>query len=31
VDDMLCGLYGEENSRTLEDYGNSDMTMGGIS
>ena len=31
VDDMLCGLYGEENSRTLEDYGNSGMTMGGIS
>ena len=31
VDDMLCGLYGEENSRALEDYGNSGMTMGGIS
>ena len=30
VDDMLCDLYGEENPRTLEDYGNTGMTMGGI-
>ena len=30
VDDMLCDLYGEENPRTLEDYGSTGMTMGGI-
>ena len=31
VDDMLCDLYGEENPRTLEDYGNTGMMMGGMS
>ncbi len=31
VDDMLCDLYGEENPRTLADYGNTGMTMGGMS
>ncbi len=30
VDDMVCDLYGEENPRTLEDYGNTSMTMGGM-
>ena len=30
VDDMFCDLYGEENPRTLEDYGNTSMTMGGM-
>ena len=30
VDDMLCDLYGEENPRTLEDYGSTSMTMGGM-
>ena len=30
VDDMLCDLYGEENPRTLADYGNKGMTMGGM-
>lgn len=30
VDDMLCGLYGEENPRQIEDYGGIGMTMGGI-
>lgn len=31
VDDMLCGLYGEENPRQIEDYGGgTGMTMGGI-
>ncbi len=28
VDDMLCDFYGEENPRSLEDYGG--MTMGGM-
>lgn len=28
VDDMLFDLYGEENPRTLEDYGSIGMTMG---
>ena len=31
VDDMLCDLYGEEKPRTLADYGNTGMTMGGMS
>ena len=31
VDDMVCDLYGEDNPRTLEDYGNTSMTMGGMS
>ena len=30
VDDMFCGLYGEENPRQIEDYGGTGMTMGGI-
>ena len=31
VDDMLYDLCGEENPRTLEDYGATGMTMGGMS
>ena len=30
VDDMLCDFYGEENSRTLADYGGAGMTIGGM-
>ncbi len=30
VDDMLCDLYGEENSRQIEDYRGTGMTMGGM-
>lgn len=29
VDDMVYDLYGEENPRQIEDYGNTGMTMGG--
>ena len=31
VDDMIYDLYGEENPRRIEDYGNTGMTMGGMS
>lgn len=30
VDDMLYDLYGEENPRQIENYGNTGMTMGGV-
>lgn len=30
VGDMLCDFYGEENPRTLEDYGKSGTAMGGM-
>lgn len=29
VDGLLCDFYGEENPRTLADYGSTGMTMGG--